>query len=96
MEYKQRRWMEEIHGSNCEKLEQLADQANHLNSEELMVQLTRRMEKIKFQSFGKVKMKVQTLDNDKELCKLYEQKNEQVQTSVQTLGLCQVIFCYLY
>ena len=41
-----------------------------------MVQLTRRMEKIKFQSFGKVKMKVQTLDNDKELCKLYEQKNE--------------------
>ena len=62
--------------SNCEKLVQIADKANHLDSEELMVQLTRRMEKIKFQSFGKIKMKVQTLDNDKELCKLYDQKNE--------------------
>ena len=62
--------------SNCEKLEQIANHANHLDPEEMMIYLTRRMEKIKFQSFGKVKIKVQTLDNDKELDKLYDQKNQ--------------------
>ena len=39
--------------SNCEKLVQIPDKANHLDSEE--VQLTRRMEKIKFQFFWKSK-----------------------------------------
>ena len=61
--------------TNCEKLESIANKENLLNSEEMMSQLSRRMEKIKFQSFGKVKKKVQSLENDKELSKLYEQKH---------------------
>ena len=35
------------------------------------------MEKIKFQAFGKVKRKIQSIQNDKELEKLYQRKENQ-------------------
>ena len=39
-----------------------------------MNKISRRMEKIKFQSFGKVKRKISSINNDKDLQKLYDEK----------------------
>ena len=65
--------------TNSNALENIAENAENLSSEEIMNQLTRRMEKIKFKAFGKVKRRFKTLENDKDLIKLYEQKaNENV------------------
>ena len=57
------------------ELNHITEQMDHSNSEEMMIQVSRRMEKIKFQSFGKVKKKVYSMETDKELSKLYEQKD---------------------
>ena len=59
---------------NDPKLEAIMEEANDLESDELMAKMSKRMDKIKFQSFGKVKRKISSINNDKELSKLYEEK----------------------
>ena len=69
--------------TNYNALEKIAANAENLSSEEIMNQLTRRMEKIKFKTFGKVQRKFKTIENDKDLIKLYEQNaNESVDQQV--------------
>ena len=60
--------------TNSSLLEEIADNANSLNSEELMTHLSRRMDKIKFQCFGKVSKKSHTISTDKELSALYDER----------------------
>ena len=60
--------------SDSRELESIAGNANDMNSDELMLKLSRRMEKIKFQSFGKVKKRMKTIANDRDLEKLYEKR----------------------
>ena len=60
--------------TNSSLLEEIADNANSLNSEELMTHLSRRMDKIKFQCFGKVSKKSHTIATDKELSALYDER----------------------
>ena len=55
-------------------MEAIVEKANELESDELMTKMSKKMEKIKFQSFGKVKRKISSINNDKELSKLYEEK----------------------
>ena len=59
------------------ELKQIAEQTDQSSSEEMMMKVSRRMEKVKFQSFGKVKKKVHSLDTDKELSKLYNEKDKE-------------------
>ena len=60
--------------TNSPELEEVNEMAKNLNSEELMNKISKRMEKIKFKSFGKVKRKITSVTNDKDLRKLYEEK----------------------
>ena len=60
--------------SNDVKLKKIAESSNELSSDEIMGKLSRRMDKIKFQAFGKVKIKSRTVTNDRELAKLYDEK----------------------
>ena len=60
-----------------EKLDDLATKADRLNSNELMEGITKLMNKIKFQSFGKVKIS-QGLERNKELDELYKLKSKAV------------------
>ena len=60
--------------TNSPELDAIAEETKKLDSEELMTRYSRRMEKIKFQSFGKVKRKISSMKNDKELSLLYEEK----------------------
>ena len=56
-------------------MDEIAEHSGELDSDEMMTQVSRRMEKVKFQSFGKVTKKVQSISTDKELDKLYEAKS---------------------
>ena len=72
MEYKQgggwKRYVDLTTGSK--ELEAIDANADQMNSDELMIRFSRRMDKIKFQSFGKVRKSVKSVVNDKELAKL--------------------------
>ena len=57
-------------------LEDIAVNMNELDSEQIMTMMSRRMEKIKFQCFGKVTKKTHSIATDKELSKLYEERME--------------------
>ena len=60
--------------SNSSQLEEIADLSDSLSSEKVMTHLSRRMDKIKFQCFGKVTKKNHTLAADKELSALYDER----------------------
>ena len=65
-----KRYLELTTGSK--ELEQVVLQSN---PEQMMGELDRRLEKIKFQSFGKVTKTFKSLTHDKELTKLYKEKD---------------------
>ena len=56
--------------TDSKELEAISANAYQRNSDELMIRFSRRMDKIKFQSFGKVRKSVKSVVNDKELAKL--------------------------
>ena len=60
--------------SNYKALDEITECSDDLNSDEMMTKISRRMEKVKFQCFGKVTKRVQSISTDKELDKLYELK----------------------
>ena len=60
--------------TNSPEMEEVNEMTKNLNSNELMNKISKRMEKIKFKSFGKVKRKITSVTNDKDLRKLYEEK----------------------
>ena len=60
---------------NSKTLDEIAECSDDISSDEMMTQISRRMEKVKFQCFGKVTKKVQNISTDKELDKLYELKS---------------------
>ena len=61
---------------NSKPLEDIADNMNELDSEEMMTRMSQRTEQIKFQCFGKVTKKTQSIATDKSLSKLYEDRME--------------------
>jgi CRISPR/Cas system-associated protein Csx1 len=65
-------------------LEEIAKNAKWLSTDEMMTQISRRMEKFKFQCFGKVTKKNNPITSDKELSKLYDEKAEKAENEKES------------
>ena len=65
-------------------MEEIAEKAKWFSADEMMTHISRRMDKFKFQCFGKVTKKNHSITYDEELSKLYDEKAEKAENETES------------